>query len=346
MQMQPLIMEIMQDGDSHMYHHENLSQLLYEREQHAIHKHLLEAEQVKVHELQIKLDEKESQIRALVSSSRLNAEVLNAAIQRIEPKVISMAKDLAVLNAPHRAAHHTADHEAGPGEISSGSRHDSKMSSSSPESSQLSSQGVVDQRRSLLYDIFVKLGNDGRGGWPDHHSSAAGGLRRGSQITEGEKFPDHHTSVVGGTEPSAVRQDDTHRAIVAKHLNQTVIDTTMEKASNQYDERGNDLWNLGTHADSLVPGDFSSLDQAFENDIFSKSGKGLNRPLLEEQILDNSLIEMFSEKPESTSSDHEDTMDGEKSKSRAETMENSESEQNTALGNAVAEPVLGVERVS
>jgi hypothetical protein len=321
-----------------------IHQINHEREQHAATKKLLKNEQQKVRNLQKELDRSNHFANELAAGNLLSASVLQAAMDRIEPNVKEILRTVAAMNAsndsPSDGARATAN---GHQKLFCNTAHQPKSSSSPPPpppprfqkpALQLSAPNSADQRPSILYDVLAK-----------------------ERMDDVDTISNFHSLFQHDVKHESFQRDALRQADEAGNKEQTSTSVNIGPASIQHSEevdRARSISKFESHPPGL--GEFHSLDEAFENDFFSKpvGGSDTERRLSNKKTSDNSLIDMDLEEGVLPKSGVVNSVSSENGTSKPkEPLKSGEDVNKPAAGPAVVRkestiehPIIGVEAVS
>jgi hypothetical protein len=322
-------------GNPNPYQDSLGSQLHYEQQQHLVTKHMLRSEQEKVQKLQAELDDSKRMASALVVANRLNAEVLKAAVHRIEPNVDNMVKKMNLLTVAQDAAYHGAvEFDGGSDEKPDNDVRSSTTSTYWGEGSpQLPAPNVNDQRPSILYDVLMQ-----------------------HKVNEFDNIPDFHRSIQNEAEYQGPGEEILQRANGTDHEGECAVHRPTDQASCSLDGHANTVFNkqkLDIQGPTLS--EFHSLDEAFESEFFPKKGIETCDPLPRKEMSDDTLIEFLPERNASSKSEVVNRCSSGSVTSKLRQHQSCGEDLNTSTVNPVAiegstsiaaEPILGVETVS
>ena len=250
-------------------------QLNHEREQHEATKQLLKNEQDKVRNLLKELDDSNRFADELAAGNRLNANVLQAAMDRIEPNVKEILRTVAAMNAFRSDSHDGASITVNDSQkLPDDTAHQPKSLASCMHEPafQLSAPLGNDQRPSILYDVLTE-----------------------GVMDDVDTIPDFHSDVRQNVKHEPFQQVALCQAVKADNKEQTSTRVQVVQAPVQPSEELHRMSNTGK-LEPRAPGlgEFHSLDEAFENDFFSKpvGGSDTGRQLSNRKTADDKLIDM------------------------------------------------------
>lgn len=308
------------------------SQLKHEREQHAITKHQLQWEQESLRKVQAELETSKRQVSTLIAGNRLNAEVLKAAIKRIEPKVELMANKMDLLHITH-AAHHddVVPTDGDSPNVLSNIAHSSKVLPLKDGLPQSKTSSIIDGRPSILYDVVAQMRTDNH------------------EIVSVLNSTVHGTVGHKSVNQSRFRPSDESEHEKYNFLHGVAVEQSHHKHDNVVN--GVDLEHCETQSLSLDQ--FHSLDEAFESDFFSNPVRDTppDDHLPDKEMPDGTLMEFFPMEdgtPRSSIVNNAPLEAG--THQRIETPISAEDHNSTETGapggtSTIVSPILGVETV-